>query len=272
MDLEIKIKVGDVRRVLDLGDSDSDPTIISERLAKGVWCRMGFTGHINGKILKTSFSHAYKFLLHCVFHALSHRKGAYDETSYYIMKIITCLILNRPYNISQVIFYYMTENATAGNKKYIMYPRFVQMLIDDQFKDLEKSNDDILGLRHMSADTISRLVKGTNTGVKRMICRISIPAYVAPENDAWRHQNSDSDNENEKMSLFIEKNNRWWCVKDGKRKRTPKSSPTVPIPKEPVPKIVINGTVKGGVISEVRILNCYIILMKTSMSVLQSLL
>ncbi|KAF5813944.1 hypothetical protein HanXRQr2_Chr03g0104751 [Helianthus annuus] len=122
--------------MLDLGDSDNDPTIIPERLAKGLWCRMGFTGHINGKILKTSFSHAYKFMVHCVVHALSHRKGAYDETSDYIMNIITCLILNRPYNVSQVIFDYMAENARAGNKQYIMYPSFVQMMIDDQFKDL----------------------------------------------------------------------------------------------------------------------------------------
>ncbi|MFS7968596.1 hypothetical protein Hanom_Chr09g00799421 [Helianthus anomalus] len=111
VDLEIKINVGVVRRVLDLGDSDNDPTIIPERLAKGLW------------------------------------KDAYDETSDYIMNIITCLILNRPYNVSQVIFDYMVENAKARNTKYIMYPRFVQMLIDDQFKDLEKSNDDILSLR-----------------------------------------------------------------------------------------------------------------------------
>ncbi|MFS8023785.1 hypothetical protein Hanom_Chr16g01455621 [Helianthus anomalus] len=93
VDLEIKINVGDVRRVLDLGDSYNDPTIIPERLAKGLWCRMGFIGHINGKILKTSFSHAYKFLVHCVVHALSHRKGAYDEALDYIMNIITYLIL-----------------------------------------------------------------------------------------------------------------------------------------------------------------------------------
>ncbi|KAF5789873.1 hypothetical protein HanXRQr2_Chr09g0376361 [Helianthus annuus] len=203
---------------------------------------MGFIGHINGKILKTSFSHAYKFLVHCVVHALSHRKGAYDETSDYIMNIITCLILNRPYNVSQVIFDYMVENAKAGNKKYIMYPRFVQMVIDDQFKDLEKSNDDILGLRHMTAETISRLIKGPNPGAKGMICRINNPAYIALENDAWRHRNSDYDNEDGKMSEMIEKKTRWWFVRDGKRKRTPKTSPAFSIPKEPVPKIVIKGT------------------------------
>ncbi|MFS7967744.1 hypothetical protein Hanom_Chr09g00789391 [Helianthus anomalus] len=227
----IKINVGVVRRVLGLGDSDNDPTIIPERLAKGLWCRMGFTGHINGKILK-----------------VSHRKGACDETSDYIMKIITCLILNRPYNVSHVIFDYMAENARAGNKQYIMYPRFVQMMIDDQVKDLEKSNDDILGLRHMSVDTISRLIKGPNPGAKRKICKIKTLAYVAPENDAWRHQDNDSDNENEKRSDMVEKKTRWWFVRDGKRKRTPKTSPAVPIPKELVPKIVIKGTVRGGVI------------------------
>ncbi|MFS7952796.1 hypothetical protein Hanom_Chr07g00611101 [Helianthus anomalus] len=43
MDLEIKFNVGDLRRVLDLGESDDDPTIIPKRLCKGLWCRMGFT-------------------------------------------------------------------------------------------------------------------------------------------------------------------------------------------------------------------------------------
>ncbi|MFS7888907.1 hypothetical protein Hanom_Chr00s000002g01600541 [Helianthus anomalus] len=60
VDLEMKFNVGDLRRVLDLGDIDNDPTIIPERLAKGLWCRMGFTGHINGNMIKTMFSSAYR--------------------------------------------------------------------------------------------------------------------------------------------------------------------------------------------------------------------
>ncbi|KAJ0435030.1 hypothetical protein HanPSC8_Chr17g0789051 [Helianthus annuus] len=135
VDLEIKFGVGDLRRVLELGNSDDDPTIIPERLCKGLWCRMGFTGYINEKMIKTMFSHAYKFMIHCVVHALSHRKGAYDETSYYIMNINTFLVLNRPYNVSQVIFEYLKENIRAGSGKYIMYPRFIMMMIDDQFKE-----------------------------------------------------------------------------------------------------------------------------------------
>ncbi|MFS7900702.1 hypothetical protein Hanom_Chr00s132013g01815721 [Helianthus anomalus] len=204
VDLEFKFNVGDLRRVLELGDSDDEPTIIPERLCKGLWCRMGFTGHLNGKMGKTMFYHSYKFMIHCVVHALSHRKGAYDETSDYIMNIITCPVLNKPYNVSKVIFEYMAENEKAGSKKYIMYPRFIQMMINDQFKDIQKSNDDIFGLRSMTAETISRLAKGPEPRVKRMICRINNPAYVAPENDAWRHDNSNSENESDKISEMVE--------------------------------------------------------------------
>ncbi|MFS7978141.1 hypothetical protein Hanom_Chr10g00912121 [Helianthus anomalus] len=146
IDVEIKFNVGDLRRVLELGDSDDDPTIIPKRQCKDLLCRMGFTGHLNGKYLKPMFSTPYKFLIHCVVYALSHRKGAYDETSDYIMNIITCLVLNMPYNVSQVIFNYMVDNVGSGSGKYIMYPRFIQMMIDDQFKDLPKDPDDILYL------------------------------------------------------------------------------------------------------------------------------
>ncbi|KAJ0467211.1 hypothetical protein HanIR_Chr14g0682821 [Helianthus annuus] len=75
---------------------------------------------------------------------------------------------------------------------------------------------------------------------RRMICRIDNPAYVAPENDAWRHENSNSESEDNKMNEMIEKKLRYWFVKDGKRKRTPKTSPA----EESTPKIVVKGPSK----------------------------
>ncbi|MFS7928275.1 hypothetical protein Hanom_Chr04g00318891 [Helianthus anomalus] len=53
VDLEVKFNVGDLRRVLELGDSDNDPTIIPEQLCKCSWYKMGFGGHANGKYLKS---------------------------------------------------------------------------------------------------------------------------------------------------------------------------------------------------------------------------
>ncbi|MFS7996303.1 hypothetical protein Hanom_Chr12g01128371 [Helianthus anomalus] len=73
------------------------------------------------------------------------------------MNIITCLVLNRPYNVSKVICEYLKENVRSGSGKYIMYPRFIMMMIDDQFKDIPKDAKDVLGLRNMTSETITRL-------------------------------------------------------------------------------------------------------------------
>ncbi|MFS7943558.1 hypothetical protein Hanom_Chr06g00501651 [Helianthus anomalus] len=91
-----------------------------------------------------------------------------------------------------------------------------------------------------------------------MICRIKNKEYVAPENEKWRHENSDSDNEDTKMSEMVEKKTRWWCVRDGKRKITPKSSPAVIILKdvekgssgEPQQKLVDETVLEPSVVIE----------------------
>ncbi|KAJ0954003.1 hypothetical protein HanRHA438_Chr00c34g0855561 [Helianthus annuus] len=117
---------------------------------------MGYIEYINDKgYIKSKFCRPYKFLVHCVIHALSHRKGAYDESSDYIMNIIACLVLNRRYNISQVIFNHMLDNIKG--EKYVMYPRFVQMLLDDQILNLLKDQSDELLLEHMDSETLKRL-------------------------------------------------------------------------------------------------------------------
>ncbi|XP_022040535.1 nucleolin 2-like [Helianthus annuus] len=87
-------------------------------------------------------------------------------------------------------------------------------------------------VRNITYETTVRITKEKDAKTKQMICRIKNKNYVSPENDKWRHDNSDSDNENEKMKDMVEKKTRWWCVRDGKRKRTPKSSPAVIIPKD----------------------------------------
>ncbi|MFS7954000.1 hypothetical protein Hanom_Chr07g00625201 [Helianthus anomalus] len=89
-----------------------------------------------------------------------------------------------------------------------------------------------MDVRNIRTKTIARITKEDDERTNQMICKISNPSYVAPENDKWRHENSDSDNENEEMSELKEKNTRWWVEKEkGKRKRTPKTSPAVSIPK-----------------------------------------
>ncbi|MFS7946715.1 hypothetical protein Hanom_Chr06g00539571 [Helianthus anomalus] len=77
-----------------------------------------------------------------------------------------------------------------------------------------------------------------------MICKIENPNYIAPENDAWRHDNSNSEDETDSLSGMHEKKLRYWFVKDGKRKRTPKASPTMTTHKVTTSKIVVKEPAK----------------------------
>ncbi|KAM0062418.1 hypothetical protein Hdeb2414_s0004g00147941 [Helianthus debilis subsp. tardiflorus] len=131
-----------------------------------------------------------------------------------------------------------------------MYPRFIQMMIDDQVTDLPKDPADVMNLRNMKVETLSRLGQyklkkdETEPRAKRMICKIDNRNYIAPENDAWRHENSNSEDETDRLRDMHEKKLRYWFVKDGKRKRTPKTSPAVSAPKVSTPKIVVKGPSK----------------------------
>ncbi|MFS7919536.1 hypothetical protein Hanom_Chr03g00213801 [Helianthus anomalus] len=126
IDVVVKITVGDIRRVLELNDKDEDPIHVPERLCKGLWMRMGYKGFGNDTTYhKSKLSKPYKFLVHSVVHALGHMKGGYDESVDYVMNIITSLILNRPYNISQMIFNHMLDNIKG--ERFLQYPRKTMM-------------------------------------------------------------------------------------------------------------------------------------------------
>ncbi|MFS7993092.1 hypothetical protein Hanom_Chr12g01090031 [Helianthus anomalus] len=65
-----------VREVLEFPNDENSPTGFPERMVKGCMLRMGYNGPLNkANYLKACFMKPYKFFIHSVIHALSHRKG-----------------------------------------------------------------------------------------------------------------------------------------------------------------------------------------------------
>ncbi|KAF5796159.1 hypothetical protein HanRHA438_Chr08g0360381 [Helianthus annuus] len=149
-----------VREVLDFPDDENSPTSFPERMIKGCMLRMGYSGPLNNaNYLKACFTKPYKFFIHSVVHALSHRKGGYDVMKDYHMCMVTALVLKKKYNFSRIVFHYMKENITSKSRTW-MYPRFVQMMLDHAYPDLVKEEDnDLLVLNHMDNETLIRLSK-----------------------------------------------------------------------------------------------------------------
>ncbi|KAM0008060.1 hypothetical protein Hdeb2414_s0123g00804061 [Helianthus debilis subsp. tardiflorus] len=115
------------------------------------------------------------------------------------------------------------------------------MLLDDQIPNLPKIDDDELVLDHMDNETLKRLnvYRGqpNEPKLKRKFAAIANSYYQAPADDKWRHDNSDSGSETEKMRLYKPKKTMWWVKHDEKKKkktptpRTPKATTRKATPK-----------------------------------------
>ncbi|KAF5796787.1 hypothetical protein HanXRQr2_Chr08g0355921 [Helianthus annuus] len=94
-----------VREVINFLDDENSPTKFPERMVKGCMLRMGYNGDLyKANYLKANFPRLYKFLIHFVLLALSHRKGGYDVMRDYQMNMVTALVLNNKYNFTKIVF------------------------------------------------------------------------------------------------------------------------------------------------------------------------
>ncbi|MFS8001881.1 hypothetical protein Hanom_Chr13g01195531 [Helianthus anomalus] len=202
---------------------------------------MGYTSPLNSaNSLKSCFSKACKFFIHSILHALSHRKGGYDVMRDYQMNMVTALVLNKKYNFSRIIFHYMKENTTSDSKTWL-YQRFIQMMIDHAYPDLEKEeNNDLLALYHMDNETLivlSRYHKNhpKSTTKAEFFGFIKNADYQDPDpvdHQKWRNEEKmkekSATDELKKLEGFRATHNEWF-IKEEKKKRSRKTTPKVQV-------------------------------------------
>ena len=115
-----------IRQTFEFGDSHDQPFILNDRLVKGCFKRMKYSGDINDKQLtRAKLSVQWKYFLQVLVHCLGSKKGYYDVVQEELMCVAVALTLNKPFNFSGLIFHYMKSNLIRKDKnfkKYWMYP------------------------------------------------------------------------------------------------------------------------------------------------------
>ncbi|XP_035842121.1 uncharacterized protein LOC118488838 [Helianthus annuus] len=177
---------------------------------------MKCTGDILGKQLnKSSLPLRYKFLLYVLIQCLSNRRSGYDMANYGLVGLMVALVLNKPFNISKYIFANMKENlrrtgSMTGGSKFWMYPRFLQMIMNVQHPNLPKEDNDVMKVEVMKEISLKVLKGFSAKSFKesdppwKLFGFLDKNAYVAPENDKWRHDNSESDDEEPTLNKKIQ--------------------------------------------------------------------
>ncbi|GJX36322.1 hypothetical protein Tco_0247879 [Tanacetum coccineum] len=126
-----------LRRHLKLDDHDGITSIPNSEIFEQL-ALMGY--HTDSDKLtfqKGAFSPQWRFLIHTILHCLSPKKTAWEQFSSNIATAVICLATNRRYNFSRLIFEHMVSNISSPHK-FLMYPRFIQICLDMQRKQLQQ--------------------------------------------------------------------------------------------------------------------------------------
>nr|GEV42874.1 hypothetical protein [Tanacetum cinerariifolium] len=101
---------------------------------------------------KAFFSAQWKFWIHTLVQYLSAKRAAWNEFSCFMTSAVICLATCRKFNFSKYMFDSMVRNVDSPSK-FLMYPRFLQVVLDNQFNHnhmLKKKFKYLLLLHHLA--------------------------------------------------------------------------------------------------------------------------
>ncbi|GJS80381.1 hypothetical protein Tco_0730262 [Tanacetum coccineum] len=125
---EVVVTESLIRAQLQLDDANG----IFDMQIDDIFAGMGAIGYPPGRtltFLKHHLSPQWRFLVHTILHCLSPKAGSWNQFPSSIATALICLSTGRVYNFSRFILEGMIANVKATRHKFLMYPRFLQMLV-----------------------------------------------------------------------------------------------------------------------------------------------
>ncbi|GJX58236.1 hypothetical protein Tco_0289626 [Tanacetum coccineum] len=119
---------------------------------------MGYEGDLTVLTFnKALFSPQWRFLFHTMNHCISSKSTSWDQIPTNIATAVICLTTHQKYNFSKLIFDGMIRHLDA-KKKFVMYPRFISILLGTQLKNIPAPQDHFL-VNAITSKVFSFMVK-----------------------------------------------------------------------------------------------------------------
>ncbi|GJZ61852.1 hypothetical protein Tco_0617989, partial [Tanacetum coccineum] len=131
---EVVVTESLIRAQLQLDDANGIFDMPIDDILEG----MGVIGYPTDRtltFLKHHLSPQWRFLVHTIMHCLSPKCGSWNQFPSSIATALVCLSTGRVYNFSRFVLEGMIGNIKAKKHKFLMYPRFLQMIVAIQTAD-----------------------------------------------------------------------------------------------------------------------------------------
>ena len=132
----ITITESTIRADLHLDDAEGISFLPSEEIFENLRL-MGYEGSLEKQTFyKTLVSPQWRFLIHTILQCLSQKRTGWNEFSSTIATCVICLSKNQRFNVSKMILNGMLWNIEHVDKRFLMYPRFVQIFLNNNIEGL----------------------------------------------------------------------------------------------------------------------------------------
>nr|GEV61961.1 hypothetical protein [Tanacetum cinerariifolium] len=132
---KVVITEATIRDILRLDDAEGVDCLPNEEIFAEL-ARMGYDKPSKKlRFYKAIFSSQWKFLIHTILQSMSAKRTSWNEFSLTMASTVICLSTGRKFNFLKYIFESLVRNVDSSSKFY-MYPRFIQLIIQNQLGDL----------------------------------------------------------------------------------------------------------------------------------------
>ncbi|GKC56414.1 hypothetical protein Tco_1084012 [Tanacetum coccineum] len=171
-----------VRRDLHLNDKDGTACLTTNEIFENL-ALMGYEPASDKlTFYKGLFSPQLKYLIHTILHCLSSKSTSWDQFSINLASTIICLANGQKFNFSKLIFYGMLRNLDP--KKFLMYPRFLQLFLNIQLLNLVIPFNDIHEIPKLTKKVFTNMRKpgkGFSGRVTPLFHNMLVPPVVVGE-------------------------------------------------------------------------------------------
>ncbi|GJS06294.1 putative ribonuclease H-like domain-containing protein [Tanacetum coccineum] len=130
-----------IRSSLLLIDADAIACLTNEAIFQNL-ALMRYEGELNKLTFqKALFSPQRKYLIDTILHCLSLKSTSWNVFSTNIASAVICLATNQKFNFSKLIFDSMLRNLDTSKNKFLMYPRFLMVFLNNQIELGKPFND-----------------------------------------------------------------------------------------------------------------------------------